>query len=79
MTYSILPLTDDPWQVFTLDLTINGAPFHAQVEIRYLPARRSTGHPFMPRWRSGTCRHRISGFCRSGIMLPGRCWLIRSL
>ena len=38
MTYSILPLTEDPWQVFTLDLTINGEPFHAQVEIRYLPA-----------------------------------------
>ena len=36
--YSILPLTEDPWQVFTLDLTINGGPFHAQVEIRYLPA-----------------------------------------
>ena len=38
MTYSILPLTEDPWQVFTMDLTINGDPFHAQVEIRYLPA-----------------------------------------
>ena len=36
--YSILPLTEDPWQVFTVDLTINGEPFHAQVEIRYLPA-----------------------------------------
>ena len=35
MSYSILPLTEDPWQVFTLDLTINGDPFHAQVEIRY--------------------------------------------
>ena len=38
MTYATLPLTEDPWQVFTVDLTINGAPFHAQVEIRYLPA-----------------------------------------
>ena len=38
MTYAMLPLTEDPWQVFTVDLTINGAPFHAQVEIRYLPA-----------------------------------------
>ena len=38
MQYTILPLTEDPWQVFTLDLTINGGPFHAQVEIRYLPA-----------------------------------------
>ena len=34
----MLPLTEDPWQVFTVDLTINGDPFHAQVEIRYLPA-----------------------------------------
>ena len=38
MTYSILPLTEDPWQVFTLDLAIDGEPFHAQTEIRYLPA-----------------------------------------
>ena len=38
MTYAILPLTEDPWQVFTVDLMINGDPFHAQVEIRYLPA-----------------------------------------
>ena len=28
----------DPWQVFTLDLTIDGEAFHAQIEIRYLPA-----------------------------------------
>ena len=38
MQYSILPLTEDPWQVFTLDLSIDGEPFHAQAEIRYLPA-----------------------------------------
>ena len=38
MNYTFLPLTEDPWQAFTLDLTINGDPFHAQVEIRYLPA-----------------------------------------
>ena len=38
MNYAILPLTEDPWQVFTLDLTIDGEPFHAQIEIRYLPA-----------------------------------------
>ena len=38
MTYAILPLTEDPWQVFTLDLTIDGEAFHAQIEIRYLPA-----------------------------------------
>ena len=36
--YYILPLTEDPRQVFTLDLEIDGNPFHARVEIRYLPA-----------------------------------------
>ena len=38
MTYAILPLTEDTWQVLTLDLTIDGEAFHAQIEIRYLPA-----------------------------------------
>ena len=38
MTYAILPLTEDPWQVFTLDLSIDGEAFHAQMEIRYLTA-----------------------------------------
>ena len=36
--YYLLPLTDDPYQVFTLDLTIDGVSFHARVGIRYLPA-----------------------------------------
>ena len=36
--HTILPLTEDPRQVFTLDLQIDGVPFHARVEIRYLPA-----------------------------------------
>ena len=36
--YYILPITEEPRQVSTLDLTINGEPFHARVEIRYLPA-----------------------------------------
>ena len=36
--YWILPLTEDPRQVFTLDLQIDGAAFHARVEIRYLTA-----------------------------------------
>ena len=35
--YYVLPLTEDPRQVFTLDLMIDGDPFHARVEIRYLP------------------------------------------
>ena len=35
--YYIFPLTEDPRQIFTLDLTIDGDPFHARVEIRYLP------------------------------------------
>ena len=38
MTYSILLVTEDVWQVFTVDLTINGEPFHARVEVRYLLA-----------------------------------------
>ena len=38
MTYVELLLTDDPRQVMTVDLSIDGNPFHAQIEIRYLPA-----------------------------------------
>ena len=34
----LLPLTDDPWQVMTIDVASDGEPFHAQVELRYLPA-----------------------------------------
>ena len=36
--FYVLPLTDDPRQVFTLDLVIDGVSFHARVEIRYLSA-----------------------------------------
>ena len=36
--YYLLPLTNDPYQVFTLDLTIDEVSFHARVGIRYLPA-----------------------------------------
>ena len=36
--YYILPLSGDPRQVFTLDMSIDGVAFHARVEIRYLPA-----------------------------------------
>ena len=38
MTGYLLPLAPDPWQVMTLDLSIDGEAFHAQVELRYLPA-----------------------------------------
>ena len=38
MTGYLLPLTLDPWQVMTLDVVIDGEEFHAQVELRYLPA-----------------------------------------
>ena len=38
ITAFYLPLTLDPWQVFTMDLTLDGEEFHAQVELRYLPA-----------------------------------------
>ena len=36
MTYAVLPLTEDSWQVFALDLAIDGEAFHAQSGIRYL-------------------------------------------
>ena len=36
--YFLLPLSSSPWQVFTLDPVIDGEPFHAQLELRYLPA-----------------------------------------
>ena len=38
MTGYMLPLVSDPWQVCTVDLTIDEEDFHAQVELRYLPA-----------------------------------------
>lgn len=38
MTGYILPLSGESWQVMTLDLVIDGEPFQAQVELRYLPA-----------------------------------------
>jgi hypothetical protein len=38
MTGYLLPLTLDPWQIMTLDVVLDGEEFHAQVEIRYLPA-----------------------------------------
>ena len=36
--YTILPLSANPCQIFTLDLSIDGISFHARAEIRYLPA-----------------------------------------
>ena len=36
--YYILPLTNDPRQVMTMDLTIDGEGFHARIEVRWLPA-----------------------------------------
>ena len=38
MTGYLIPLTLDPWQVYTLDVAIDDEEFHAQMEIRYLPA-----------------------------------------
>ena len=38
MTYTILPITNDPRQISTLDVSIDGVSFHVQTEIRYLPA-----------------------------------------
>ena len=34
----LLPLTSSPRQVMTLNVTLDGEPLQAQVEIRYLPA-----------------------------------------
>ena len=36
LTYAELPLTNDPRQVFTVDLSLDGVPLHARIEIRYL-------------------------------------------
>lgn len=47
MTYSILPLTDDSWQVFTADVLIDREMFHAQIEVRYLEI---TGSWFFSLW-----------------------------
>lgn len=33
-----LNFSSSPWQVFTLDVVIDGETFHAQVELRYMPA-----------------------------------------
>lgn len=38
MTGCYLPLTEDPWQVITVDVSLDEIDFHAQVEIRYLSA-----------------------------------------
>ena len=38
MTYAILLLANDPWQVFTADVLLDGEPFHAQISVRWLPA-----------------------------------------
>ena len=38
MTGYYLPLSNDPWQVMTVDVCLDGLDFHAQVELRYLPA-----------------------------------------
>ena len=38
LSYIELPLTNDPRQVFTVDVTIDGAALHARVELRYLSA-----------------------------------------
>ena len=36
----LLPITSSPRQVMTLNVTLDGEPMQAQVEIRYLPAQR---------------------------------------
>jgi hypothetical protein len=36
--YTEFPLTNDPRQVFTVDVVIDGIALHARMEIRYLSA-----------------------------------------
>ncbi len=38
LSYTELPRTNDPRQVFTVDATIDGVALHARVELRYLSA-----------------------------------------
>ena len=38
LSYIELPRTNDPRQVFTVDVMIDGAALHARVELRYLSA-----------------------------------------
>ena len=38
LSYTDLPRTNDPRQLFTVDVTIDGAALHARVELRYLSA-----------------------------------------
>ena len=38
LTYTEFPLTNDPRQVFTTDLSPDATPLHARIEIRYLSA-----------------------------------------
>lgn len=38
LSYSVLPLTNDPYQVFTTDVAPDGTPLHARIEIRHLGA-----------------------------------------
>ena len=38
LSYTELSRTDDPRQVFTVDVAIDGTALHARVELRYLPA-----------------------------------------
>ena len=38
LSYTELPRTNDPRQLFTVDVTIDSSPLHAQTELRYLSA-----------------------------------------
>jgi hypothetical protein len=38
LSYSVLPLTNDPYQVFTTGVAPDGTPLHARIEIRHLTA-----------------------------------------
>ena len=38
LSYTELPRTNDPRQVFTVDVSVDGVALHARVELRYLSA-----------------------------------------
>ena len=41
LSYTELSRTNDPRQVFTVDVTVDGVALHARVELRYLSASDS--------------------------------------
>ena len=78
LTYALLPLTEDPRQVFTVDLSIDGTAFHARVEIRYLSAPDRWVLSFWDNASSELLVNQIPLVCSYGmindLLLPFRHW-----